>query len=524
VIGTLPVRIDSVQSQQREARGTARLAYLGVLAVGVVIGAMGLGFPNPFPLALGMLVVAAGAILLRPIAGVYVIAFFAVLADGSTMEPYPFLNNFSGRGSWLFISDKLTFSPLELCIALTFASWFGHLAGARQWRLEGRPLLRPMLVFGGFVVFGLFFGLGVGGGDRVVAFWEVRPLLYLVVMFVLVSNLLTRKVHYVALAWVVASAVTLQSIFAMKYLSTLTPDELELKESLTDHPASLFYAWLLLVVVALWVLKRTSLRARLLLTIAAVPVTIVFIVSQRRAAIIGLAAAFLVFLAVLFFRRRKVFLVIVPLVAIATVGYTAAFWNTTSGIGFGAQAIKSVLAPDQVTEKDASSDFYREIENYDLAYTIRAEPVTGVGFGKPFYKPAQLPSISGFVFFEFIPHNSVLWIWLKVGFFGFVSLLFVLAVALRQGVRAAMWMPTGDALVITIGALCFVVMFATFAFVDIAWVAQPSIFLAICMATCVNIVRVAKAGGETGEEPVQQAPTRARARSAVGTRRDALIS
>ena len=81
--------------------------------------------------------------------------------------------------------------------------------------------------------------------------------------------------------------------------------------------------------------------------------------------------------------------------------------------------------------RDASSDLYREIENFDLVYTIRAEPLTGVGFGKPFYQPAPLPDISFFVFYRYIPHNSVLWIWLKMGFVGFVAMFFVIAAALR---------------------------------------------------------------------------------------------
>ena len=492
MIGALPVRIDSVRSQQKELRWASWSGYLAVVGVGLLVGVAGLGYPQPFAVALGVLLCIAVAIVVRPITGVFFVAFFTVLGDASTMEPYPFISNFSGRGSWLFVSDKLTFSPLELCIALTFVGWFVQAAGARDWRLAGRPLLRPILVFGAFVFFGLVYGLGVGGGNLTAAFWEVRPLLYLIAVFVLASNLITSRAQYVGLAWVVVAAISIQSVFALKYYLALPPDELEQLEGLTDHPASLIYAWVLLVVLALWTLPRTTLRARLLVSIAALPTTMVFIVSQRRAAIIGLGAGFFVFVLILFFRRRKAFMVIVPIALVLTVGYTAAFWNTTDGVGFGAQAIKSVVAPDSVSVKDASSDLYRNIENYDLAYTIRAEPLTGVGFGKPFYRPAELPNISFFAFYEYIPHNSVLWIWLKVGFFGFVALLFALAVVLRAGVRAALSIPSGDALAITIGALAFVVMFVTFAFVDIAWVPQSCVFLGICMATCANMARMAR--------------------------------
>ncbi len=71
-----------------------------------------------------------------------------------------------------------------------------------------------------------------------------------------------------------------------------------------------------------------------------------FVLSQRRAAMVALGAGFIVFAIVLFFRRRKAFFVVVPIVLLLTVGYTAAFWNTTDGVGFGAQAVKSVIAPE----------------------------------------------------------------------------------------------------------------------------------------------------------------------------------
>ena len=142
-----------------------------------------------------------------------------------------------------------------------------------------------------------------------------------------------------------------------------------------------------------------------------------------------------------------------------------------------------------------SSDAYRELENFDLVNTIRSERLTGVGFGKPFYQPAPLPDIN-FVFARYIPHNSVLWIWLKMGFLGFVALFLVIAVAIRAGVRAALTLPTGAALAVTIGALAFIVMFFVFAYVDLVWGTKTCLFLAVCMATCVNMPRLAKRPAE----------------------------
>jgi O-antigen ligase len=229
----------------------------------------------------------------------------------------------------------------------------------------------------------------------------------------------------------------------------------------------------------------------------------VFVLSQRRAAMVGLVGGFLVFCVVLFFRRRRAFFVIVPIAVVLTSGYTVAFWNATDGVGFGAQAIKTVIAPGAVSEKDRSSDLYRDIENFDLAYTVRTTPIVGVGFGKPFYRPIPLPDISFFIFYEYIPHNSILWIWLKMGYFGFVSMLYVFASSFRAGTRASLRMPEGNALAVTVAAFSSIVMFMVFAYVDIAWTSSACVFLAVGIATCGNILRVS---GVDPDRPLEPKP------------------
>jgi hypothetical protein len=43
-------------------------------------------------------------------------------------------------------------------------------------------------------------------------------------------------------------------------------------------------------------------------------------------------------------------------------------------------------------------------------------------------------------------------------------------------------------------------MFVVFAFVDIAWTPQACVFLALCMATCVNMVRVSQGESDQGDD------------------------
>jgi len=485
----LPFQTATVTAQERDARWSQIAAYLAVLGVGGMLGLYGFGsIANPFVVAAAALGCIALAILIRPVAGIYLIVFFSVLGDGATMYNYPFNFNFSSIRSMLYVSDAMTFSPLELCLLLTAVGWFLQAASARNWRLQGAPLLRPILLFGAFVAFGFFWGVS-RGGDFTVAMWELRPLVYLVAMFVLASNLLDRPSQYVRLAWLVVLAVSIQNFFALYYYYGLSMAERDALEALTEHPTSLLYSFVFLLTLTLICVRSCSNVARFLLVLTCIPTMWVFVLSQRRAAFIALMAGFVVLAIVLWLRRRTVFIALVPLAALAFVGYTAAFWNTSEGIGFGAVAVKSVIAPGDLSEKDQSSDYYRQIENYDLVYTAKSDPL-GVGFGKPFYQPVPLPDISFFVFSEYIPHNSIMWIWLKLGFAGFVVLLFTIAAAIRAGTRAMMRLPTGNALAVSVTALAYIVMFVIFAYVDIAWSAQTCLVLAVCFAIVANILRV----------------------------------
>ena len=160
--------------------------------------------------------------------------------------------------------------------------------------------------------------------------------------------------------------------------------------------------------------------------------------------------------------------------------------------------MKTVLFPDQLGADDASSDLYRKTEAFNLWFTIQQNKIAGVGFGQKFLHPLPLPDISFFEFWEYLPHNAVLWIWLKMGFLGFVSMLFLFARAVQHGTRSVLSVRLPEhAAVVSVG-LSYVLMFLVFAWVDIAWDIRSTVFLAVAFALCGDF-RLA-----TDEPPVRQ--------------------
>jgi hypothetical protein len=93
-------------------------------------------------------------------------------------------------------------------------------------------------------------------------------------------------------------------------------------------------------------------------------------------------------------------------------------------------------------QKDNSS-ISRDIENENLIFTLRQNPIVTMGFGHEYqYSPNNPPVDLGELFknYRLIAHNGVLWIWSLAGVVGFTLLwtIYPLGATLAlRGYRAA---------------------------------------------------------------------------------------
>jgi O-antigen ligase len=254
-------------------------------------------------------------------------------------------------------------------------------------------------------------------------------------------------------------------------------------ESFISHGATLSMNAMLILLIGAWMFRKSSWAWRLFLPFMLVPVTQMYLLSQRRAAFVALIAGLGIVSSVLFWTKPRAFWRIVPVVLIISTVYCAAFWHDeTSAAGFPAQAVKSVISPDDVSERNQGSDLYRIIEKQDILATIRSSPITGIGFGHPFLRPYPLPQIAPFLLEPYMPHNAILWVWMKAGIGGFVAMVYLFGLAMLTGAKAVLGAGRGDHAATTLTAVAFVVMYAVFAYVDIAWDPQNMVLLALALA------------------------------------------
>ena len=422
----------------------------------------------------------AAAILAQPRYGLYLILFFGLLGDAFLLRWYPFVKGFSSRESLFFVHDAFIVSPLEVYLVLTAISWSVRRMWHRDMRLHKGQLFWPALAFAASLVFGLAYGLGTGGDLRI-ALWEARAVFYLVPLILLASNLLEKAAHVTAALSFVSAALFIKGVDASLYYLLVLKGDLRGVESIAEHGAAIHLNTLVVASLAVWIYKSSRLK-RILLPLTIPFVLPGYIAMQRRAAFVTLGIAFVLVLALLFRGRRRLFWRIAPAFIILSGGYVAAFWSSQSTLAVPAQAIKSVFAAQLSSARDQNSNNYRVLENQDITFTIHQHPLTGIGFGQKFSMVVPLPDLSRlFEWWEYITHNSILWIWMKTGIAGFFSMLCLIGLAVAGGVRALDRLSRDDMKAVVLTATLYIVMHFIYACVDMSWDAESAVYVGSMM-------------------------------------------
>jgi len=273
----LTVLQPGIDRQRMAQRMTWLLAYGAVFFAGLIVAAVAIKrAQQPYiGLAGAILLLVIASWFFRPRLTLYATVFFALIGDLVTVSWFPFNKNLSSVESILYISDGVSLSPLELVlftgIGVTFMRAFA--AGRRPFELG--TLGRPLLVFTFFVLFGLFRGLSKGGDFRISMF-EVRPMLYIVMMYLLVNTICTEARHLRILMGAAAAAVFIQSLLSLEYLQGLEIQSIDDLDTLTEHGSAIGQNVLFMFALTSLAFRRIDVRQRIVLVVMSVPTVMVY--------------------------------------------------------------------------------------------------------------------------------------------------------------------------------------------------------------------------------------------------------
>jgi hypothetical protein len=327
-------------------------------------------------------------------------------------------------------------NPIELIIATVAATWVLKAAAEGKLAVPRSPLAAGI----GLLVLAVAGGEGYGlatGGNLTASLWELRPWAYLAAVYVLAAQLNNRGPLVRVLLWTVVIGSGLKAVEGtIRYfvsLRSLSPPPAQI----LGHEEAVFMGLYILLTGALWLFGIKG-HLRRVATALLPAVVLTNVANDRRTSYVILGAGVAILMAVAWARspRRRWITggVAVALLAVTAL-YLPIFWNRTGLTAAPAAAIRSAVDP---TQRDAASDLYRVLENIDLGSDIHASTPFGLGFGKPIPTPIALPDltkIDASIVYE--PHNTILYLWLRLGFPGAIVFWSMIGAAVIAACRLA---------------------------------------------------------------------------------------
>jgi O-antigen ligase len=351
----------------------------------------------------------------------------------------------------------LPLNPADVLLCLLLAVWVAKsgTGATAPWPRSATATAVFSLV--AVVAFGVLNGVASGGQTRL-ALLEARPYVYLAATFALASVLVTTRAAIRGVLWGFVVVIGLKAVQGLLIFVPLH-DSVPRPESVLGHEEALFFALFLLLTAGLWLFEVPG-RLRTTATLLAPIVLAADLANGRRAAWLVLAVGFITLVAVGSMARptRRRFLARIVLSVVAVIAiYVPAYWDRTGGFAQPARAIRSIVAP---SARDASSNLYRLQEDANLLLNIRQAGALGKGFGVPIDYALPIVDLSEVnPFIEYIPHNGVLYVLMRVGVLGGIAFWSLLAVGILAGCRLA---KSADRELALVGALtaCVVVAYA----------------------------------------------------------------
>jgi len=334
----------------------------------------------------------------------------------------------------------LSFSGMDIFIVALFLIALQRRKSGSKIDSAGRvPTPKPLVQLAQLSLLGTAFVWVVGmvrGGEFSSSLWQIDRVMYLPLIFLLAQYGLRCPKDLIAVTRIVLIAPVYKACTAVYVMQTVQMPCADPETGsfalpyATTHHDSILFALATVLIVAL-VLYRVGKRPRFWALII-LPILVAGMLNNGRRMVfvqIGLVFVTLYFATPINAVKRKVkryAIILSPVVAI----YMVAGWSSHAGIFKPVQTVRSVVDP----QTDASS-MTREIENYDIIYTLKQYPVLGSGYGIPYWEMIPLPPL-GYALERYAPHNSILGLWCYSGYFGYTAMTLLWAAGVYFGMRA----------------------------------------------------------------------------------------
>ncbi len=309
-------------------------------------------------------------------------------------------------------------NPLEIQLFLMMFGLFLAMCARKNAKFQRVPVWGLALLFTTAMILSLAHGLATGG-IFLRSLWEIRALFYFLLLYFLVPQIIQTKEQIYTLLWIFVVMIAVKDFQGALRFAVLG-FHFRGNLCLTNHEDPVFTVDLFILLFGL-LLFGVKMKQRTAI-LALMPIFLLgFYAGKRRAAYAGFIVCVIVFMLMLNKKERAVFYkYFIPALVLVAI-YSAIFWNSHGRLGAPVRMIKSGLIESKKADgSHYSSNLYRIVERYDLAATVKHSPIIGIGFGKKYLQPLPLVKID-FPLQDWIPHDEILWLLVKMGAVGFFT-------------------------------------------------------------------------------------------------------
>lgn len=316
------------------------------------------------------------------------------------------------------------------------------------------------------------------GGD--VGLYKLRQLVQIPLLFLLFDRAFRTPRDLRLVGKVVVLAACIKSVLALVVQQVIAPALTggQLAHA-TNHGDSVLFSVAIFLVVVDFTERVHPHRWRRMWVV--LPLLVVGVVmNDRRVAWVMLAVSLLTAYVLSPARRWKRRVTRTVLIAAPVlVLYVAVGWERSGGIFAPVHVIRTMT--------DASIDssaFWRDVENWNIAVSMRQRPLLGIGLGREYTEHMRGDDISSiFADFRAWPHNSVLGLLLFAGPFAFTAIWSLFAFNAFLAIRAYRFAVRPDERAAALGCLAAVIACAVLAYSDTgAYHPQYRVFSALALA------------------------------------------
>jgi uncharacterized membrane protein (UPF0136 family) len=310
------------------------------------------------------------------------------------------------------------------------------------------------------------------GGDSTTALWEIRNQIYMFVAYILTCNTIRTRRQVNTMIWILVIGTGIKGMQGVWRWRITYGGHLGGIEAIMPHEQSFFFNAFLTLTAILYLYGGSRRMKRVALFLLPF-VLAANLANQRRAAILALAfaaVALLVITAITYRPKRKT--VGTLLLALVVIGpaYYIAFQHSGGVLGQVARALNSATSPGA---RDAGSNQYRVNEDKDIMATMKSSltsAIIGYGYGKPMFVPYALPDIHQiYIFWNIMPHDSILWVWMRLGTIGYILLWVMIGTAIIQIAQVMLRLKDPYLKGLALWILLMIVQEIVFGYLDLQW-------------------------------------------------------